>query len=85
MVNLGLKIKIDMSRVVEELVRVQQPIRDQLLESKHMLTLGQLFQIALDLKQYVFFELFIEQKSVPPLPPILTMALVAIDPHMTII
>jgi hypothetical protein len=50
-----------------------------------MLTFGQLFQIALDLKQYVFFKLFIEQKSVPPLPLILTMALVAIDPHMTII
>jgi len=43
------------------------------------------FQLALNLKPYVFSKLFLEQKSIPTLPLLLAMTLVAINPHMTII
>ncbi len=47
---------------MKELVLIQQAIRDQILKSKHMLTFEQLFQLALDLKQY-FFLFFLQNKN----------------------
>jgi hypothetical protein len=85
LVNLGLKIKIDVSKVVKESILIQQAIADQLFEIKHMLTPGQFFQLTPNLKQYVFSKFFVKQKLVPPLPSIPAVALVAIDPHMVII
>lgn len=46
-----------------------EEIGQQLLDSKHMLTLGQLFKIALDLKQYVIVKQFLAKKIVIPLRP----------------
>jgi hypothetical protein len=50
-----------------------------------MLTLGQLFQLAPDLKHYVFSKLSSKQKSVPSLPLIPIVASIAINPRMAII
>jgi hypothetical protein len=83
--NPSLEIKTDASRVVNESILIQQPFGDQLLKNKHTLTLGQVFKLALDLKQYFFSELSSKQKLVPFLPPILAMALVAINPHTLVI
>jgi hypothetical protein len=50
-----------------------------------MLTLGQLFQLTPNLKQYVFSKFFSKQKSIPTLPLIMATTLIAIDPHMAVI
>jgi hypothetical protein len=51
-----------------------------------MLTLKQLFELAPNLKQYVSFKLSSEQKSIPSLPLIPTMAAsIAINPHIAVI
>jgi hypothetical protein len=82
--NPSSEIRTHASRAVKESILVQQVIGDQLFENKHMLTLEQLFKLALDLKQYVFSKLFLKQKSVPSLPPVLAMASVAMNPHTVV-
>jgi hypothetical protein len=57
-VNPSSEIRTNASRAAKESILAQQAIGDQLFENKHMLTLKQFFKLALDLKQYVFSELF---------------------------
>jgi hypothetical protein len=62
-----------------------EDITQQLLESKHTLTLGQLFKIAPNLKQYVAAKLAHRRRTITPSTPNLVIVLVAIDPHMAVI
>jgi hypothetical protein len=59
-----------------------EDITQQLLESKHIFTLGQLFQIAPNLTQYIVTKLVLGKKNmtVPGFNSIIT--LVVIDPLM---
>ncbi len=62
-----------------------EDITQQLLESKHTLTLGQLFKIVPNLKQYVAAKLAPRKITIFLSRPNLVIALVAIDPHMAMI
>jgi len=64
---------------------VLDDIIEQLLESKHTLTLGQLFKITLDLKQYVVAKLAPRIKTITSSIPNLVITLVVIYPHMVVI
>jgi len=55
------------------------------LESKHTLTLGHLFKIAPDLKQYVAAKLSLEKKGITITRPNVIIASMAIDLHMVVI
>jgi hypothetical protein len=60
-------------------------INQQLLDCKHTLTLGQLFKITPNLKQYVVAKLAPGRRTITPSRPNLVITLVAIDPHMAVI
>jgi hypothetical protein len=62
-----------------------EKISQQLLENKHSLTLGELFKIAPNLKQYVAMNIAFGRKNIIVVGPNPVIALVAIDPHMTMI
>jgi hypothetical protein len=55
------------------------------LESKHTLTLAQLFKITPDLKQYVVAEFTPRRRIVTMLRPNPIITSMAIDPHMVVI
>ncbi len=60
-------------------------ITQQLLESKHTFTLGQLFNITLDLKQYVVAKLALGKIKTIITRPDLVITLVVMDRHMVVI
>jgi hypothetical protein len=62
---------------------ILKEINQLLLESKHTLTLGQNFKIALNLKQYIDAKLVHGGKTI--IGPNLVIALMTIDPHMDVI
>jgi hypothetical protein len=62
-----------------------EDITQQLLKSKHTFTLGQLFKITSDLKQYVIAKFAFGKKKTIKAGPNLVIALVTIDPHMVVI
>jgi hypothetical protein len=64
---------------------VLEEIRQQLLESKHTLTLGQLFKIVPNLKQYVVAKITLGRKNITIVGPNPIITLVAIDLHMVMI
>jgi len=64
---------------------ILEDITQHLLKSKHTLTLGQLFKIASDLRQYVVTKLVLRIRTITTSRPNLVIALVAIDPHMDVI
>ncbi len=64
---------------------ILEDITQQLLESKHILTLGQLFKIVPNLKQYVTSKFFPKKKIVTTSRPNLVIASMAIDLHMVVI
>jgi hypothetical protein len=55
------------------------------LESKHTLTLGQLFRIASNLRQYVTTKIAPRKKNVTMLGPNLIIACMVVDFHMVVI
>jgi hypothetical protein len=64
---------------------VLEDITQQLLENKHTFTLGQLFKIALDMKQYVATKLAPGRKIITMSGLNLVIALMVIDLHMVMI
>jgi hypothetical protein len=64
---------------------VFQEIGQQLLSSKHTLTLGQLMHLALGLKQYAVSKLSPNSQPTNPQAPPCDLGLVTIDLHMAII
>jgi len=55
------------------------------LNSKHTLTLGQLMQLILDVKQYMVSKISLNSQPTHLQGPPSNVGLVAIDPHMAII
>jgi hypothetical protein len=68
-----------------EFFLILKDITQQLLESKHILTLGQLFKIAPNLKQYVTTKFVPRRKIVTTSRPNLVITSVAINLHMVVI
>ncbi len=64
---------------------ILEDITQQLLESKHTFTLGQLFRIAPNLKQYVVTKFAFKRKTIMTSKPNLIIAFVMIDPKMAMI
>jgi hypothetical protein len=64
---------------------VLEDITQQLLESKHLLYLGQLLKIALDLKQYIVTRLAPRKITIIVLGSNMVIVSVAIDLHMAML
>jgi hypothetical protein len=64
---------------------VLEEISQQLLESKHTFTLGQLFKILPNLKLYVAAKIILGRKNIIVIKPNPIITLVAIDLHMIMI
>jgi hypothetical protein len=62
-----------------------QEISQQLLNSKHILTLGQLMNLAPDLKQYLVFRMLPSGQPTHPQAPSFDVRLIIINLHMAII
>ncbi len=56
-----------------------------MLESKHSITLEQIFQLILNLKQHVLAKVFPSKILVLPKLPSTTIATIDMDPHMVVI
>ncbi len=66
-------------------ISVLEEIGHQLLKSKHMLMLGQLFNIFLNLKQYVITMFSPDKKNITTIRPNSVITLVVINLHMVVI
>jgi len=66
-------------------ISVLEEIGHQLLKSKHMLTLGQLFNIVPNLKQYVATMFFPDRKNIIAIRPNSIITSMVINPHMVVI
>ncbi len=64
---------------------VPQEINQQLLSSKHTLTLGQLMHLAPNLKQYVVSRVLPSSQPTNPQAPPSDVGSITVDPHMAII
>jgi hypothetical protein len=62
-----------------------EEISQLLLESKHTFTLGQLFKIALNFKQYVTTKLSFRRKIITAIKLNSVIASMVINPHMVLI
>jgi hypothetical protein len=82
--NMG-AIKFTGNTKPPEFFLILEDITQQLLESKHILTLGQLFKIVSNLKQYATSRFFPRRKIVTTSRPNLVIASMAIDLHMVVI